>query len=196
MDDLVTREQECIARLNAAWAQLARRLTTRELKQRVRAVKAARLATRDGAPAEEGACACAEDEDLVRVSWLSSGADRATWGFGLALLRQLAGTRGPVWRLAELLAAETLSSCGPVEVEYELPEGCVRPASGAQASRPRRVLRSSPARKGARKESRKLASALRRARSAEPPKLPAPPDLEACDSAWELLDELVGLARG
>ncbi len=179
---------------DAAWARLAMQLTSRELKRRVRDVKSGRD------PGPEAACAADEDDDIVRVGWLASGAERATWEFGLALLRQLVGKRGPHAELAEALAAETLSGFGPLELPESDPtdpsEGCVR---SRRASRPRdrsghrRPNRSEPKK---RRAWQRLRRALDRARDGETAALPRLPDIETCETAWEVHDQLVTLVQG
>jgi len=182
--DIATPEDD------AAWARLAMQLTSRELKRRVRDVKSGRD------PGPGGACASDEDDDLVRVSWLASGAERAGWEFGLALLRQLLGKRGPKAELAEALAAETLSGFGPPE----LPDGCVRSPGASRLldrSHPRKPRRREPNRRepNGRKALRRLRRALERARDDEAAALPPLPEIESCETAWQVHDQLVALVR-
>jgi len=181
--DIATPEDD------AAWARLAMQLTTRELKRRVGDVRAGRD------PAPEGACASDDEEndELVRVSWQATAAERATWEFGLALLRQLIGKRGPLSELAEALAAETLSGFGPFESPEEPAPG---PAELHVRSRPPNGRRRRPNRREPkmRRALRRLQRALDRARDEDEAAL-AIPDIEGCETAWQVSDHLVALVR-
>jgi hypothetical protein len=162
----------------------------RRVEQAVRDVKAGRLAA--SAAAGEASSAADDDDESARerVAWSASPLDAAAWtAWGREMLRTVAGTEAPDWKLAEILAADTLARLGwPEESEPEPGGACAEESS---RSRPRGRRRF---------DARSLEVFGRDFRPApSAPDPPEMPDPESGTDAWEIhgvIERLIALRHG